>query len=445
MINKILISESEKNEILTKHGLINEAVGDELLSLPNYSVEKTLQLGQATFNAGYKSVLEFKQDCLNTNKLFLKKKELNNLKSKLNSSWDYLAEKCMYQPDSTLVGSYDLYGSVPQNVKTESKVLIEYKKILESKKDEQLVRNKIPSMNEKQKEIANDFFSNYQNRKYCPNLITLFKGETFGSQDITRCIVNNDKFQFIHDYKKDGSLIGYSSIAKLFKVLEPKGKVDQNSYDKIEQYIQSLAGDLLKPSFVGDEEGTITFDVFPKNYSDVKKIYDYLETLSLDSEKLKGLVTYGSDYIRKWEEFLSTPENKKYCTIINRDPKVKNNQELDCVFDESKKNEPGKFYFRWEIIYGKIEIVYMTYNLREEDKNENVLSKILEHFKSNIPSGFERSVSFFQPFFISSFLSRNILDYTFTGLQVNFDSIKSFYDYITKMEDWISQKGYLNS
>ena len=118
---------------------------------------------------------------------------------------------------------------------------------------------------------------------------------------------------------------------------------------------------------------------------------------------------------------------------------------MDCVFDESKKNEPGKFYFRWEIIYGKIEIVYMTYNLREEDKNENVLSKILEYFKSNIPSGFERSVSFFQPFFISSFLSRNILDYTFTGLQVNFDSIKSFYDYITKMEDWISQKGYLNS
>ena len=111
MINKILISESEKNEILTKHGLINESVGDKLLSLPNYSVEKTLQLGQATFNAGYKSVLEFKQDCLNTNKLFLKKKELNNLKSKLNSSWDYLAEKCMYQPDYTLVGSYDVYGN----------------------------------------------------------------------------------------------------------------------------------------------------------------------------------------------------------------------------------------------------------------------------------------------------------------------------------------------
>lgn len=444
MINKILISESEKNEILTKHGLINEAAGDELLSLPNYSVEKTLQLGQATFNAGYKSVLEFKQDCLNTNKLFLKKKELNNLKSKLNGSWDYLAEKCMYQPDTTLVGSYDKQGSVPQNVKTESKVLIEYKKILESKKDEQLVRNKIPSMNEKQKEIANDFFSNYQNRKYCPNLITLFKGESFGGQDITRCNINNDRFQFVHDYKKDGSLVEYSSNAKLLKVLDPKGNVDQNSFEKIEQYIQSLTEGLLKPQFIGDDEGNIIFSVHPKNYSDVKKIYDYLDSLSSDTEKIKSLATYESDYIRKWEEFLNTPENKKYCNVINRDPKVKNNQDLNCVFDESKKSEPGKFYFRWEIINGKIEIIDMYYNIREEDKDENILSKILSYFKSNIPKGFESSVSFFEPFFISSFLSRKKIDYTFTGLTTNFDSIKSFYDYITKMEDWISQKGYLS-
>jgi hypothetical protein len=141
MINKIIISESEKKDILIRHGLISEATGDELLSLPGYSMEKTLELGKAVMNAGYKSILEFKQDCLNTNKLYLKKKELKNLKGKLNGSWDYLAEKCMNQPDTVL--SYNQFGYAT-NVYSDSKVLTEYKKILQQKKDEDFVKNKIP-------------------------------------------------------------------------------------------------------------------------------------------------------------------------------------------------------------------------------------------------------------------------------------------------------------
>lgn len=440
MINKITISESEKKDILIRHGLISEATGDELLSLPGYSMEKTLELGQAVMNAGYKSVLEFKQDCLNTNKLYFKKTELNNLKSKLNGSWDYLAEKCMNDPDKGL--SYDQFGNA-RNVYSESKVLTEYKKILQQKKDEDFVKNKIPSLNEKQKEIANDFFSNYENRKYCPNLIPQFKSELFGPEDFTECNITNDKFKFTHYYRKDGSF-SENSRAVLFKILEPKGVVDQNGRNKIDQYIKDLTGGLLVPSMVGTDEGDIWFNLTPQNYSDVKKIYGYLETLSSDPEKLKSLATYESDYIKKWEEFLSTPENKKYCTVINKDPETKNRRDFRCVFDQNKKNELGKFYFEWGIFFNKIEIIQMYYNLKEDEMNENVLSKILEYFKSNIPSGFENSVTFFQPFFISSFLKDKKIEYTSTVSETNFDSIKSFYDYITKMEDWISQKGYLN-
>ena len=438
MIRRLLISEQERQSILKLHGLLSEDAGDQYLQSQNYSVQKVLGLTLAVRTGGYNNISEFKKNCIKTTELGLSKKEKKNLLLNLNNQWDVLADKCMAVPNWTIENDN---GGHRKYVQTPNKVYTEYQKILEKQKLEKDTTEKLkkilPTLTPNLKNLAQDYVTSKE-KKYCPNFnIDYIVNQRF------RCDINNKNFGIFHEYDEKGNLLGNPlSTARLYNILRPKEGLTFNSVKKINDFINSETGGLLKYTTSYSTNGEVNLDFFNvKNYDDVKKLYEILENLSLKSDEIKNLTAYEIDDTKKWLNFLNETDNKKYCS--NVDINFTGTQ-LNCIFDITKTNELGKFNISWGIWKEKININQLSYTLTEEEKNQTTKEKIAAYFVKNIPKGFERMGAFLTPFFLKKDQDR--LDFQSPlSVMVTFDSIKLFYDYIIKMEQGIKNKEYLKS
>jgi len=427
MIRRLLISEQERQSILKSYGLLSEGVGDDYLVLPNYSVKNVLSFTVAVKNGGYNNISEFKKNCINTDSIPLSKKEKKILLLKLNDKWDVLADKCIKA--------------------TPNKVYLEYQKNEEIKK-------KWTTLNPTLKKLAQDYIG-YKGRKYCPNFsIEFAENKSF------QCNINNKDFGLFQNYDEGGNLTSittflYGIIARSSNPHSLSNEVlTQESIKKINEFINSQSGGLVGLSPIAidgkmsierreDEIKLNPFNV--KNYDDIKKLYEILENLSSKSEEIKSLVVIESD--NKWVNFLNKTDNKKYCSNL-----VEDITGVNCSFDITKKNELGKFEINWVISpdnMNKINIENLEYNLTEEEKTQTTKEKIAAYFVKNIPKGFEKMVSPFDPFFIESKNHTSIksgkLSFFTLGIDVTFDKIKLLYEYVMKMDQGVKNKEYLNS
>ena len=438
MIRKLLISEQERQSILKSHGLLSEVGGDQYLLSQNYSVQKVLGLTMAVRAGGYNDISEFKKSCINNNSISLSKKEKKNLLLNLNNQWDVLADKCMAEKIVTRVT--DDAGN-NKFVMAPNKVYTEYQKILEKQKLEKDTTEKLekilPTLPPNLKNLSQDYVTSKE-KKYCPNFnIENIKNYTF------QCDINNKNFGIFHEYDEKGNLFGHPlSSARLYNILRPKEELTFNSVKKINNFINSETGGLLKYTTSYSTNGEVNLDFFNvKNYDDIKKLYEILENLSLKSDEIKSLAAYEIDNTKKWLNFLNETDNKKYCS--NVDINFTGTQ-LNCIFDITKTNEPGKFNINWGIWKERININQLRYTLTEEEKNQTTKEKIAAYFVKNIPKGFQNMGAFLTPLFLKKDQDR--LDFQSPlSVMVTFDSIKLFYDYIIKMEQGIKNKEYLNS
>jgi hypothetical protein len=432
MIRKLLISEQERQSILKSHGLLNEISGVDYLALSNYSTQKVLGLTLAVRTGGYNDISEFKKNCINTTQLGLSKKEKKNLLLNLNNQWDVLADKCMAAPNWSQ--EIDNAGT-RKYIQTPNKVYIEYQKILENQKLEEDIKKILPTLPPNLKNLAQDYISS-KDKKYCPN----FNIEYIQNQ-IFRCDINNKNFGIFHQYDEKGNLYGHPlSTARIYNILRLKETLTYNSVKKINDFINSQSGGLLKFTSNYNTNGEIDLDFLNvKNYDDIKKLYEILENLSLKSDEIKSLAAYEIDDTKKWLNFLNETDNKKYCS--NVDINFTGTQ-LNCTFDIAKTNELGKFNINWGIWKERINITQLRYTLTEEEKNQTTKEKIAAYFVKNIPKGFENMGAFLKPLFLKKDQDR--LDFQSPlSTMVTFDSIKLFYDYIIKMEQGVKNKEYL--
>ena len=432
MIRKLLISEQERQSILKSHGLLSEAAGDQYMVLQNYSPEKVLGLTMAVNVSGYKDIIEFKKKCIKINSIKLSKREIKNLQPKLNNQWDALAEKCMNTPRETSIITGYGYGreSTPNKVYTEYQKILE-KQRLDKEKNAEL-KNILTTLNPTLKNLAQDHIG-YKDRKYCPNFnIEYTKNQTF------RCDINNKNFGIFHQYDEGGNLqASPSSTARLYNILQPNVTLTQESGKKINEFINSQSGGLVQLKHFTNTNGEINLNFFNvKNYDDVKKLYQILENLSSKSEEIKSLAAYDNatiDNTKNWMNFLNETDNKKYCSnpAITEFLKEKI---LNCSFDITKTDEPGKFYINWQINKNKIIIDEFTYTLTEKEKHDGVKQNLANNFKRLIPKGHEGMVAFFDAFFIKNDRDLNKLRFAKSDKDIlTFDDIKLLYDYVIQM------------
>ena len=131
--------------------------------------------------------------------------------------------------------------------------------------------------------------------------------------------------------------------------------------------------------------------------------------------------------------FLNETDNKKYCSnpAITEFLKEKI---LNCSFDITKTDEPGKFYINWQINKNKIIIDEFTYTLTEKEKYDGVKQNLANNFKRLIPKGHEGMVAFFDAFFIKNDRDLNKLKFAKSDKDIlTFDDIKLLYDYVIQM------------